>query len=355
MSPLGSLPKSMLYSQLNPDEMDVYHRSQCLPGTRTRIQNEIVEWASSGSDQNVFWLHGVAGCGKSTVSTTIAEFFRTMTRLGALLFFERGKSDPSSVIRTLAYKLALFDFLVAKYVGSSSRASGFGFRFDTGPVIIVLDALDECGSEATRRTLLECLRKGLPSLPKRFRFLITSRKELDISRVLSSLPNCIVPVELEHDSPICKDDLLRYIDHEMRNVFVKNELCISGDWQVKMDRLGSAAGGLFIWASTAVKLVDCDDPAGKLNELTSKLQNLAGLEQLYDSVLRGSGISFGDKATKARFSQILGFILLGRQPLTTDAIDKFLGYSNDRPSRLILSRLQSVLVYTPGAPVCFCH
>ncbi|EJD04719.1 uncharacterized protein FOMMEDRAFT_68526, partial [Fomitiporia mediterranea MF3/22] len=65
---------------------------QCLPGTRTEIMRQVVEWVLSDSDKNVFWLHGVAGSGKSTVSTTIAEYFRGISRLGAHLFFERGKS-----------------------------------------------------------------------------------------------------------------------------------------------------------------------------------------------------------------------------------------------------------------------
>ena len=40
---------------------------------------------------------------------TIAEHLRGLSRLGGLVMFERGKSNPSSVIRTIAFKLALFD------------------------------------------------------------------------------------------------------------------------------------------------------------------------------------------------------------------------------------------------------
>ncbi|EJC98391.1 WD40 repeat-like protein [Fomitiporia mediterranea MF3/22] len=355
--------------------MDAYHRPQCLPGTRTKIQKDIVEWASSCSDQNVFWLHGIAGSGKSTVSTTIAEHFRTISRLGAHLFFERGKSDPSLVIRTLAYKLALFDSAVAKHVSMAidqdkeiAQAMA-ATQFESllyhplasvsdamqGPVVIVLDALDECGSEGTRRMLLESLRKGLPSLPKQFRFLITSRKELDIVRVLSSQPDCIVPIELEHDSEACKGDVLRYIENGMRNVLIKNELRIPADWQLRMDRLGDAAGGLFIWASTAIKLVDRDYPSRRLNDLVSQLQSLSGLDNLYRTILEASGISFDDKVSRARFSQVLGLILLCKIPLSDDTIDGILGYSDDESSRVILARLQAVLVYTPGAPIRVCH
>ncbi|EJC98375.1 WD40 repeat-like protein, partial [Fomitiporia mediterranea MF3/22] len=350
-------------------------RPQCLPGTRLEILERAVEWALSDSSQNIFWLYGVAGSGKSTVSTTIAEHFRGISRLGAHLFFERGKSEPSSVICTLAYKLALFDSSVARHVleaieqdndialapGSTQFAKLINDplvqvgKAMQGPVIIVLDALDECGTGSSRKHLLELLRERLPTLPRNFRFFITSRRELDIDRAFSSRLECICAVELVHDSTTCKDDVHRYIDYEMRKVFAKNTLQISGDWQTKMDHLGGAADGLFVWASTAVKMVDCDDPIRKLKELTSRSHNLSGLNHLYNSVLRDSGILFDDEASKTRFSRILGLIILGKYPLTDNMIDELLGYSDERPSRLTLSRLRSVLVYTPGTPIRFCH
>ncbi|EJD05297.1 WD40 repeat-like protein [Fomitiporia mediterranea MF3/22] len=204
-----------------------------------------------------------------------------------------------------------------------------------GPVVIVLDALDECGTEKTRRSLMESFWKALPELPKNFRFLITSRKEPDINRAFSGRPHRILTVELEHGS--------------------EHYLPIPDDWQWKIDRLATAAAGLFIWASTAVKLVDCDNPAPKLKNLVSDSQHLTGLEQLYDSVLMTSGISFDDESSQVRFSQVVGLILLSRSQLTDDTIDGLLGFLNDEPSRLILSRLQSVLVFTRGEPIHFCH
>ncbi|EJC98388.1 WD40 repeat-like protein [Fomitiporia mediterranea MF3/22] len=364
-----------LSSRLQPEKMDAFNRPQCLPGTRVEVMQQVVEWVLSDSDKNVFWLYGAAGSGKSTISTTIAEHFRDISRLGAHMFFEHGKSDPSSVIRTLAYKLALFDSSVAKHVfeaierdddiAQATSATQFEKLLRSplassgdamqGPIVIVLDALDECGTEKTRRGIMESFWKGLPGLPKNFRFLITSRKEPDIDQALSSRPDCIRSVELEHSSESCRNDVLRYLDHAMRYVFVIRTLPIPDDWQLKMERLATAAAGLFIWGSTAVKLVDCDNPAPKLAKLVSESQHLFGLEQLYDSVLAGSGISFNDESSNTRFAKVLGLILLSRTQLSDDIIDDFLGFSSDEPSRLILSRLQSVLVFTRNEPIRFCH
>ncbi|EJC98417.1 WD40 repeat-like protein [Fomitiporia mediterranea MF3/22] len=354
--------------------MDAFSRPQCLPGTRTEIVQQIVEWTLSDSDQNVFWLYGAAGSGKSTVSTTIAEHFRGISRLGAHLFFERGQSDPSNVIRTLVYKLASFDSTVEDNViaaikrdnniAEATAATQFENLLHSplvssrdamqGPVVIVLDALDECGTEKSRQSLMQSFRKGLRLLPKNFRFLITSRRESDINQVFSSAEN-ICSVGLDHTSGTCKDDVLHYLDYELRNVFAGKALRIPDDWRYRMDRLTEASESLFVWASTAVKLVDCDNPARALQDLVSHSSSLSGLDQLYESILLGSGIRFNSETSKERFSQVLGLILLSRIPLSEDTIDGLLGYSVDEPSRLILSRLQSVLVYTPAAPIYFFH
>ena len=96
--------------------MDASSRPQCLPGTRTEVLEQIMDWIFSDTEENILWLRGVAGSGKSTISMTIAEFCVYMRRRGAHLFFERGKSDPKSVIRTIAFWLASFDKSIADQV-----------------------------------------------------------------------------------------------------------------------------------------------------------------------------------------------------------------------------------------------
>ena len=104
--------------------MNASSRSSCLPGTRVAIINEIVDWAIepvSKDGKNILWLHGVAGSGKSTLATTVAERFYDLRRQGAYLFFERAKSSPQLVIRTLAYKLANFDASIGAAISDCLR------------------------------------------------------------------------------------------------------------------------------------------------------------------------------------------------------------------------------------------
>src|ERR1700683_1558654 len=115
-----SIPCGCILFHIPPQSLWIPHglhmestRLECLPGTRVPIIQVIREWITNPSaDSSVFWLHGLAGSGKSTLMTTVAHIFMESGQLGAFLFFDRDSSernDPKLVIRTLAYQLALFD------------------------------------------------------------------------------------------------------------------------------------------------------------------------------------------------------------------------------------------------------
>lgn len=91
---------------LKPAEMNATSRPLCLPGTRQDLLKDIIDrLLTPSSDQNVVWLYGAAGLGKSTLATTVAEYFRGLQRRGAFLFVDRNapiESHPDRVIRTLA-------------------------------------------------------------------------------------------------------------------------------------------------------------------------------------------------------------------------------------------------------------
>src|SRR5262249_35586323 len=60
-----------------------------------------------------------------------------------------------------------------------------------GPVVVVIDALDECGNERTRREFLQALREGIPKLPSIVKVVITSRHESDIEVNLSDISQSV--------------------------------------------------------------------------------------------------------------------------------------------------------------------
>ena len=174
------------------------------------------------TSNNIIWLHGPPGCGKSTISLTLAEHFNSTLRLGAYLYLNDSSYDPSSVIATIASKLACFDSKLGKIIsdhveshhGGLSVKTQFkeylleplidGARAVNGPVIIILDGLDKC---RYNESLLELLSSGLFSkLPHNFRFLITSRWDKEIANSLLTFPDSVHQVFLnisdDYSSPV---------------------------------------------------------------------------------------------------------------------------------------------------------
>ncbi|KAJ7926122.1 hypothetical protein B0H13DRAFT_2313930 [Mycena leptocephala] len=145
------LEQSDTPKKLNPVDMNASLRVECLPGTRRKTLDDIAEWVTVKPDSpNVLWLSGVAGSGKSTISTTVSENHST-------------RSDPGAVIRTIAYSLALFNSHIGEAISATIRRSHvivnapIRKQFKTllldpltsaephiqGPILIILDALDE--------------------------------------------------------------------------------------------------------------------------------------------------------------------------------------------------------------------
>ena len=150
---------SDLREQLNPSVFDAFDRPTCFPGTHQEIRQGIIKWVLSGTAQTVFWFYGIAGLGKSTVSTTIASYFRQISRLGAFLFLVKAKSEPSLVIRSIVYQLALFDASIGERILSEIdqghrdalvRTSVQQFAFE--PALIVRVCVS--GSSSGRRISL---------------------------------------------------------------------------------------------------------------------------------------------------------------------------------------------------------
>jgi hypothetical protein len=69
------------------------HDPRCHPETRVKLLRQITAWADDPQGECIFWLNGMAGTGKSTISRTVAQLFDERKELGASFFFKRGEGD----------------------------------------------------------------------------------------------------------------------------------------------------------------------------------------------------------------------------------------------------------------------
>jgi hypothetical protein len=353
--------------------MDASRRTSCLHDTRTDILKFVVDWVNdTRSEQKMLWIHGLAGSGKSTLSTTIANIFRDSGQLGAFLFFDRDvteRNDPMTVIKTIAHQLGISDPSIGAAIRTAIETSPnmltspLDRQFqklvldslqDVGPhsptIVIVLDALDECGTADERAGLLTVLAENFINLPTVIRTVVTSRAEIDIYNAFTSQHH-ILAHELDITSPRNSDDVLSYFRHRMALIRNTNvHLRLGTDWPggEVLHRLVLRASGLFVWASTASEFIGGHDPRKRLDVIL-RGDVASGAEDAVDGLYRTALESVGrwnDEDFVADFRNILGVILLARQPLSNAAVDALLHLS-ERPSIHTISLLGCVLQGRP--------
>jgi hypothetical protein len=361
--------------KLEPANMDGSSRTGCLENTRTDVLNSVIEWASdSTSTQRVLFLHGPAGSGKSTISTTLADHFRRSKQLGAFLYFDRdvtGRSDPALVARTLAYQLSSFhtdiEDLMISVIDNSPQTliSSIPSQFQEllidplscmeplhtkSQTIIILDALDECGSGKRLMTLANTLAQKSVNLPSTFRLIITSRSDKDIRFAFESQVH-IRMMELDLASTTGNEDILTYFRHHLNTVQRKKSYLGKG-WPGanKISTLAHRASGLFVWASIACSFIDAYDPGKRLDDIiqqgdTPSTAEVA-LDSLYQTALDSAG-TWDDEDFVTDFRAVIGMILFLRDPLTDTAIDNLLANPDGRPATQIIEQLNCIISLNP--------
>lgn len=376
--------RDQVLSKLKPVAMSEYNRDACLPKTRLDVVKFIVKWIADGSSdqKRVLWLYGLAGSGKSTLSTTIAWMMRDLHRLGAFFFFDRDipERNAATMIPALAYQLAQFNArigaVVSQIVESNSNIAEMPIIFQFanllsakalqsvewsgGPIVLVIDALDECGIEKDRVKLLQCLSNGFSDLPPFIRVIVASRQENDIQRTLGSHP-AVYPYHLHIDSASNKGDISEFLRYHLNEIRAANEhLQLDSDWPGgdKIDALTERAAGLFVWASTACLYIQSHAPGRRLNELITQQsvdtssQPFANLDRLYKAGLQSAG-RWADPLFRSDCCAILGTILCARIPLTCSMINSLLPL--DQPCLQSISHLGCVLRWSETESIRILH
>ena len=257
------------------------HEPICLPDTRVDLQKRIHDWIDGDDERTIFWLHGLAGTGKSTIARTIANNCFQQGRLGASFFFSKGGGDTSHAgkfFTTISAQLSeesqylkrcIYNAMKEnKSVATQSYANqwrqlilGPLSKLDRGyrpfSFVFVIDAMDECESDADIRLILRLLVEAQSLKKVRLRVFLTSRPEIPIRHGMYDIPQAKHQDFVLQDIPLTtiNHDISLFLEHNLRKIGRK---WIPGaDWpgEVVLQQLVQYACGLFIWAATACRFI----------------------------------------------------------------------------------------------------
>ncbi|KAJ5746704.1 hypothetical protein N7520_011886 [Penicillium odoratum] len=375
LNPLDQLPIA------NGAEFDTWtdqHEDECLEGTRTELLNEIGEWAVSPQGKLIFWLNGMAGTGKSTISRTVAKRFKQQRAeregiLGASFFFKRGEGDRGNatklfptITRQLAKSVPRLTSSVQAAIDNNPDIATKGMReqfekillqpllgLDSpaiANVVMVIDALDECDGDKDIRLILELLSQLRDSKTLRLRILLTSRPELPIRLGFKKLNNYHKDLAL-HEIPkeAIDYDLSLFLNHRLSEIREDRDPPLPIDWPGAMNiqKLVALSSPLFIFAATICRLFEDPnwDPVESLSDVLTHQNDESKLDSTYlpvlDRLLKGQ--TEGQKTDLIQeFHQVVGAIVILESPLSVLSLSKLIGLP-DRRIHIRLSSLHSVL------------
>lgn len=313
---------------------------ECLPGTRTQALDEITEWINRVDDERrVYILHGAAGTGKSAIAHTIAGRFQKLGRLGSCFCFDcnfRSERRTNTIFSTISRNLADLDSRFKERLWQGIHADR-GIRTSSdlkvqwenfilnpvkelmiaGPVVIVIDALDESGDVFSRLRLLEFLSKHLTELPSNFRIFITSRSEKDIVDAFEGEPR-VICTQADQFSSSTKQDIISYIRY---SIAPYKHLKFIGENELSL--LADMSEGVFQWASTFCKEMVIGKPGlspRKLYGTFTSLHNNSGpLDALYRQILE-MNFDAKDKDVLSEFKSVMGQLMATFEPLSITSL-----------------------------------
>ncbi len=271
--------------------------------TRTELLREIMAWTrgepgstidnGGGSDggqrKRVYWLNGMAGTGKSTIARTVARRCHEDGRLGASFFFSRGGGELETArmfVTTIAVQLArrsstlktrICDAIAAnpdviaetlsdqwkalvlrpcelRPCEELGAADADALR---SPLVVVIDALDECNDEREITFVLQLLSETSGFAVPRLLVFLTSRPEILIREGIYVIPEAQRRhLILHHIHPDVVDhDIRVFLEQKLGSVIRNLSSQAEGFGDDILRQLVERACGLFIWAATTSRFV----------------------------------------------------------------------------------------------------
>ena len=226
------------------------------------------------------------------------------------------------------------------------------------PLVIIIDALDECKDEEPASAVLSILGQFVSEIPK-VKFFVTGRPEPRIREgfrlpMLAEATDVFVLHEVEPSR--VDNDIRLFFNHKFSDLVRRRHGL--DDWPTKeqLDLLCERAAGLFVYAVATVKFIDkqsassrkqmdllLQSPESTTREAKTKFTGNTSLDSLYASILQEAFGDVDDSDNDPRVRLVLGAMILAVNPLSPSTIAKVLDLDPEDIFPL-LSSVQSLLI-----------
>jgi len=271
-------------------------------GTRESILNQITAWVTNGPGQEgvfqstPYWIYGLPGIGKTSLAHSICSKLDERKQFAGAFFCRRddtNSSDPRNILPTLIYQLAKisppFRSIVTEHLHKNQHMAPQSMQVtlflefirsipchsNPDTLVVVIDALDECGNTQSRADILKVLIDAA-ALASWLKIIITSRPEVDITPFLDTAAKYDLGTDQGANS-----DLRTFAQRDFNLVAKRWHLPTPWPEESLFNRVILRANGLFIFIKTLVlALKKCEDPEESLEEALQDSASV-GLESLY--------------------------------------------------------------------------
>ena len=351
-------------AKVNTEGVIQYHSGKYQEGTRLHIFEKIKLWLDDLTSENrVMVISGDAGMGKSVIAAVVCQRMQHAGQLSGSHFCQHNKEryrNPKVMLQSLACQLCdVLPEYKSELVKKLSRNLGvdmnslevqelFEFLFeeplcsvvDPGRnLLLVVDGLDESEYKG-RNDLLDVVANYFCKLPVWFRFLVTTRPEVNIADRLKKFN----PIQLERDNEENVKDIRLFLEKQLSSVIQ------SGSADVVIDALVRKAAGHFLYAYLMVDFIKKNNLLLTPEELGRILPS--GVSSVYQSYFERLENEL--KIGEDQFLTFLSALAAAREPLPRDFVSKMLISDSKSPSgpRKVTKAIDSISTLLPVHDDC---
>lgn len=313
--------------------------STCLPGTRIDILDRIITWIRDPeATQRVMCIKGMAGRGKSTIAATVHERWKSEGS-SAICCFRRGDmSLVNRLVCALARQLADKGKDVVKRVVLESVRDNqniaqepLGDQFKVlleplirlpstcTPVLLVVDALDECHDANYAEKIIELLETHSSTMPGSVKFLVTSRPE---DRIMRAIEFARIE-DLDSTKNMNPTDITRLFNDGFSKIRKKHRLAEAWPPGETIETLVGLSQNLFQWAHTSIAFMQERSPEFRLQQLLDRPSELYGLDKLYEQIVSSAKTRM-QPGTESLLQRTIGIALVAAEPISLNVVGYFL-------------------------------